>query len=394
MNSLDSIDGHAGIPWTNMKPQIPTVTAPSSLRVAQVLPAMDVGGMEMMVLALSVALRRAGHDARIICTEHEGQLADQVRDAGVPLKLVPAPGITSLVSPRQLADHFRGEAFDVVHSHSGVCAKASRAARLAGIPAVLHTRHGIQTPFSASDLFFLLLGAVQTDVTIGCSVDVVSFYRRWLPWRSDFTLVENGIDDAALDRAVTGPSLREQCDIPTSARVLGTVARLHPVKNQQLLISALSALDRSWHLVLVGEGPLREALTAQAQSAGLAGRVHFAGRRTVTRALYREFDVFALSSLSEAMPMTVLESFASGVPVVAPAVGGLPALLDNGNLGRLYSAGNVLELSAAIQATIAGAGATAAQTDRARARFVERHTVASMTKSYEALYRRVLGVHP
>ncbi|MCC7054109.1 MAG: glycosyltransferase [Gemmatimonadaceae bacterium] len=362
------------------------------LRIAQVVPAMDTGGMEVMVLGLSVALRRHGHDARIICTESLGGMADRVRDSGVPLELVPAQGLSSLVAPGALTARFRSGRMDVVHSHSGVCAKASRAAHAARVPAILHTRHGIQLPFSRSDRFFLWLGAVQTDVTAGCSVDVVKYYRQMLPRRDGIVLVENGIDDAALHRVRPGDgALRDELGVPHDALVMGTVARLHAVKNQQLMIRALAELDDRWHLVLVGDGALREALAAQAAAAGLTGRVHFAGQRAISAALYASFDVFVLSSLSEAMPMTVLEAFASRVPVVASAVGGLPAVLDGGRLGRLFPGGDATALAAAVRETVRDADGTAAQVERAALRLAERHTVEAMTLAYESLYRGCLA---
>ena len=357
-----------------------------------VIPAMNVGGMEILVLALARELRQRGHDVQIVCTEEIGALESLIRATEIPVEVVPAPGIRSILWPSQLASHLRKCDFDIVHSHSGVAAKAARAARLAATRGIVHTLHGVQHPLNKIDLAMVLLGAYLTDVNVGCSEDTVEFYRRWMR-RADgrVAFVKNGID---LDRFMSGTAgvdLRQEFSIPDSAHVLGTVGRLDPVKNQVVLLDALRALDESWHLIMVGDGPLRGALEARATVYNLRNRVHFAGVRSVNTQVYKAFDVFALSSLSEAMPMTILEAFASHVAVVAPSVGGVPSLLDNGLLGLLVAPGDADALARAIHQSTVEQPETRQRVANAYRKLLNEHSSGAMASAYEAVYMRALS---
>lgn len=365
------------------------------LRVAMVIPAMNVGGMEILVLGLTKALRTRGHYVEIVCTEPIGALEARIRDADIPVLSVPAPGVASVFWPRQLEAYLRRGQFDIVHSHSGIAAKAARAARLANIPGTLHTLHGVQHPLRTLDLAMVLAGAFQTDINVGCSEDTVAFFRHWTSRVGGrVAYVRNGIDVEVFRQHGDGISLREEHAIPSEALVLGSVGRLDPVKNQRLLIDAIRELDDRWHLLLVGDGPLRDELAQHAQAAGVAPRVHFAGMRTVTADVYGAFDVFALSSLSEAMPMTILEAFCARVPVVAPRVGGIASLLSEGRFGSITEPGSAASMARAVRQTVEGAHETRYRIDCAYSQLLAVHTVDVMASEYESLYRQALSGRP
>ena len=368
-----------------------SVVPSTRLRIAMVIPAMNIGGMEVLVLALSKELRQRGHDVQIVCTEEIGALESLIRATEIPVHVVPAPGVRSIVWPSQLASHLRNSDFDIVHSHSGVAAKAARAARLAETQGIVHTLHGVQHPLNKIDLAMVLLGAYLTDVNVGCSEDTVEFYRRWMRGAdSRVAFVKNGIDLDGFMSGDTGVDLRKEFSIPDSAHVLGTVGRLDPVKNQVVLVDALRALDESWHLIMVGDGPLRGALEARATEHNIEGRVHFTGVRSVKTQVYKAFDVFALSSLSEAMPMTILEAFASRVPVVAPSVGGIPSLLENGLLGLIVAPGDSDALANAIHVSAVEQFETRQRVARAYQKLLTEHSASAMASAYEAVYARAL----
>ncbi|MDB5371752.1 MAG: hypothetical protein JWP04_394 [Belnapia sp.] len=115
--------------------------------------------------------------------------------------------------------------------------------------------------------------------------------------------------------------------------VIGTVAALRAEKNLGRLLEAFAALPPALaaRLVIVGDGPARPALEAQAAALGIAGQVRFAGHVAEPAALYASFDIFALSSDTEQMPLSVLEAMAAGLPVAATDVGDVRAMLDPAN---------------------------------------------------------------
>ena len=150
-------------------------------------------------------------------------------------------------------------------------------------------------------------------------------------WRLDARRVRyipNGIDLARFGEATAAPS-----PFPGDGPLIGTVAGLRPEKNVSRLLHAVALLRRHHpaRLVIVGDGPERPALTALAASLGIADAVHFAGHMAEPHHAYRHFDVFALSSDTEQMPLSLLEAMAAARPVAATDVGDVAAMLDPAN---------------------------------------------------------------
>ncbi len=140
--------------------------------------------------------------------------------------------------------------------------------------------------------------------------------------------VPNGVD---LVRFATDGT-RRGSDEP----VIGTVAALRPEKNISRLLRAFAMLPAG-RLVIIGDGPERPALEAFAGSLGVADRVQFAGHHQDTAAFYAQFDIFALSSDTEQMPLSVIEAMASGLPVVSTAVGDVRLMVATENAGFIVS---------------------------------------------------------
>jgi glycosyltransferase involved in cell wall biosynthesis len=188
-------------------------------------------------------------------------------------------------------------------------------------------------------------------------------------------IVPNGID---LSRFPAGDRLRARrsLEIPDDAPVVGTVAMLRPEKNHRLLLEAVSRLVSRFadlRLVLVGDGPLRYELEAEARRLAIADRVRFTGRRTDVPQILPAFDLFALSShpAVETQPVSVIEALAAGVPVVATAVGDLESMLDGGRSGVVVPAGDVNAFAGALADLLADPGRRASLAERGRVRVRE-----------------------
>jgi glycosyltransferase involved in cell wall biosynthesis len=171
--------------------------------------------------------------------------------------------------------------------------------------------------------------------------------------------------------------------------VIGHVARCSPEKNQHLLLDAFrDVLQRvpGVHLVLVGDGPLREALKSHAAALGVSGRVHFVGVRHDMPEVYRGFDVFVLPSLAEGTSMSILEAMASGRAIVASAVGGSPHLLDGGACGVLVPATSRASLVQALEELCRAPERRRALGLAARQRAVTHFSEDQMTEAYVRVY--------
>lgn len=203
--------------------------------------------------------------------------------------------------------------------------------------------------------------------------------------------ISNGIDTAAYDRKPKRDALPRVVKRP-GEKWVGTLAGLRPVKNLRRLVRAFRALPPEWQLVIVGEGPDREAIVAEAIALEVGHRVHLPGHVADPAQAIGLFDIFALSSDSEQFPLSVVEAMAAGLPIASPAVGDVRDIVSDENRDFITPAGD----EAALEATLAAFAwdealrrrIGASNQVRARAEFDE----AAMVARYAALYGGVLGV--
>ncbi|MGE0419616.1 MAG: glycosyltransferase [Acetobacteraceae bacterium] len=154
-------------------------------------------------------------------------------------------------------------------------------------------------------------------------VDIAT--NTWKLGRKHIRYVPNGIDLSRFAAAAAAP---RSADVP----VIGTVAALRAEKNIARLLRAVARMTVPARVVIVGDGAERVALTELASSLGLHTRVTFTGHREDTPTLYEGFDIFALSSDTEQMPLSLMEAMASGLPVAATNVGDVRTMVADENL--------------------------------------------------------------
>ncbi len=211
--------------------------------------------------------------------------------------------------------------------------------------------------------------------------------RHWrLPARR-LRYIPNGIDLARFAPPDASPAaIAEPPPWPRDLPVIGTVAALRAEKNLARLIDAFARLPPgAARLAIVGDGPERAALAALAGARGVSGHVIFAGATEDTPRAYRNFDVFALSSDTEQMPLAVLEAMASALPVAATDVGDVAAMLDAANRPQVV-ARDAAALAGALAALLADPAAARAIGAANRARAVQEFDQARMFAAYAALF--------
>jgi glycosyltransferase involved in cell wall biosynthesis len=201
--------------------------------------------------------------------------------------------------------------------------------------------------------------------------------------------IANGIDTAAYARKVKADALPRVIKRP-GERWLGTLAGLRAVKNLPRLVRAFAGLPPEWQLVILGEGPERDAIRAEALRLDVAHRVHLPGFVAEPAKAVGLFDLFALSSDSEQFPISVVEAMAAGLAVAAPDVGDVAAMLSEANRPYVVRAGDERGLAAAL-AALAGDEALRraigeANRQRARTEYEEK----AMVDAYRTVYARAL----
>lgn len=367
----------------------------STLRVAHVVLSMDVGGLESIVMDLVREGRRLGQRVAVVCLDRPGMLAPQVEALGAGLACIHKPPGIRLETFRRLRSLFRDLRPDVVHTHQiGALFHAGPAARLAGVPSIVHTEHGKHYDRPRTRWVGRLAGrhaarffCVSADIAAAVEAYRIAPRRR-------IRVIANGIDTERFRDRGEGLMVRESLGIPPGAPVVGTVGRLSEVKRQDLLIRAFRQVlagRPDAHLLLVGDGPWMDRLRELAAGLGLADRVHFAGYQGRPAPYLQAMDVFALSSQSEGMPLAILEAWAAGVPVVATRVGGLPELIDEDRTGVLVDFDDEAALAGALGGLIADPTAARRLGEAGRERVVSRFSLRTMADEYHRHYEELLG---
>jgi glycosyltransferase involved in cell wall biosynthesis len=375
------------------------------LAVTHAVLTLDVGGMERVVLSLIRGGRSLGQEVSVLCLERPGVLAPAAEAAGAKVvALGLSGGRRRPGASRAIGEALRGLGPDVVHTHQiGALFHIGPTARRSGAPVVAHTEHGdhlsrakavrkarmrlVMALAARHAGRFFVVSAVISEAVAASGV---------VPGRK-LAVVPNGIDTRAFagdDLAAGAASVRAELGIPAGAPVVGTVGRLAEVKRQDVLIRGFAAaLGRfpDARLLIVGDGPLRGELRQLAGSLGLADRAHFVGYRPHPERFLRAMDVFALTSRTEGMPLSILEAWAAGVPVVASRVGGIPGLVEHGRTGLLVDPGDPQALANALAGLLGDPSLAGRITDAARSRVSDEFGLDVMAATYEAHYRAMLA---
>jgi glycosyltransferase involved in cell wall biosynthesis len=208
-------------------------------------------------------------------------------------------------------------------------------------------------------------------------------------------VIPNGVDAV---RFTPNPEarrrIRAELGIPETAWVVGTVGRLSPEKNQNLLVDAMAPLlDAERQLVIVGDGPERESLFLRVASTWRSDFVHLVGARKDVENWLAALDVFALTSHTEGLPLVLLEAMAMRLPVVSTAVGGVPDLVEDGVTGYLIPPDDRAALSRQLTFLASRPASALEVAEIARNTVLERYTTERMARDYDALYERLVASH-
>ncbi|KHK89682.1 glycosyltransferase [Novosphingobium malaysiense] len=203
-------------------------------------------------------------------------------------------------------------------------------------------------------------------------------------------LIVNGIDTGAYREPPSADAVPGLIKTP-GERWLGTLAGLRAVKNLPRLVRAFAALPEDWRLVIVGEGPERDAIAAQAAACGVAERVHLPGFVPDPSRVVGLFDIFALSSDSEQFPISVVEAMAAGVAVASPAVGDVADMVSGDNRRFVTAAGDEAALAGSLRLLAADEALRSAVGEANRARAQADYDEKSMIRDYRETYGRALG---
>lgn len=365
-----------------------------------------VGGMENFCRAFAGELTRRGITVRVLTRREPGLPAAEPAD-GVVVHRVPVPrhrvgaALAFLVGGIGWLLRTRGPRPRVLHCHSTFSpATIGTLARHRGQDRVVVTVHtgGLlgemwehrRSPLRGIRRAILRRADAFTGVTAETARELTAFVRPAGPVR----VIPNFVDLARFrppGDAAERAALRARLGLPDGP--LGVfVGRLNPVKNLDLVLEALALLgEAAPGFAVVGHGPEAARLRRQADEWGLGGRVRFVGAQSNVEEFLRAADCFVLPSVSEGIPLALLEAMATALPVVVTAVGGLAELVRDGETGLSVPSQDAKALGQAL-ARVLGDGRLAERLGRGARAWVEAHvSPGRVVEQYLDLYREVLG---
>ena len=317
------------------------------LRILHTESSLGWGGQEIRILTEARGVARRGHEV-VIAAPPEARIHAEAPAYGIEIVSLPIArkGLTGLTAVRRL---LAARAFDIVNTHSSTDSWLVALPGALGSPAppIVRTRH-ISSPVPRNAATRWLYGRAVHIVTTGEKL------RQQV-------IEETGVDATRVVSIPTGIDLahfapgerhgaRVALGLPVAAKIVGIVATLRSWKGHRFLLDAFARMARADALlVVVGDGPVREATERQAAELGIADRVRFVGNQKDVAPWLRAFDVFCLPSYAnEGVPQALAQAMACALPVVSTPVGSIEELVADGRTGLLVPPSDALAIAAAV----------------------------------------------
>lgn len=386
---------------------VPAILTTPPVRVARIITRLNVGGPALHALLLSERLGQFGFQTSLVCGtvalgEEDLRTLRPTTVQAIHLpelgrRISPLQDIVALVRMVALLRRLRPA---IVHTHLAKAGFIGRvAARLVGVPVVIHTYHGtvFRGYFSPRlSAFFVALEralARLTDRVIAISPSQRhELLSLGIAAQPNIIEIPLGLDLDRFRSARVG-MLRAELGLAT-APLVGTVARLVPIKGVDVFLRAARRVADSHpdaHFVIVGDGELAGSLRRLASDLGLAERAHFLSWRADLPSILADLDVVVSTSHSEGTPVSLIEALACGRRVVATAVGGVPDVLNSPDLGTLVPDGDADAIGDAISACVAERGRWRTRASTAGQERADAYDVSRLVTRIADLYRESLS---
>ena len=346
---------------------------------------LSTGGLERLLVDFAKFGDVSRYRTAFVALHDTGRPAEDIVACGGQVHALRMQGRGRLAVVRRLSGLFRELGVDVVHTHNAYPhLVGTAAARIAGIRAVVHTRHGQRFGHGWKSRWSFKLASWGARRIVAVSDDAARLCvaEDGLP-RRKVVRIWNGIDcdrfafrgPASAPVAISVARLSREKDFPTLLRAVGLMRGRHP----------------DFRLRIVGNGPEMEGLLALRRELGLEDIVELTGERSDVPELLAQAGFFVTSSLTEGVSLTLLEAMAVGLPILATAVGGNPEVVDDGVTGMLVPSASPELLAAGIERMLASRGEWSTMAEAARKRVLAHFDVRTMLGNYENLYDEVLA---
>ena len=377
---------------SNYQPTTAQIDDQAKIPLFHLITELDIGGAQKALLHLLTHLDRDRFSPTVICLYNgDKAVAQEIRALSIPVIDLGMTAKWRLDAFWRLYRLLRRERPTILHTwmfHANIPGRVL--GRLTGIPIVVSSE---RTMGQESRWRYRLnrLTDPLTDRVVCVSRLVADFAvaEVGIP-RHKTIVIPNGIDAQAFEHLPAKRQVRADLGLSLDSTLIGTVARLNPVKRLDVLLQATASMDDA-HAVIVGAGPERERLEALSRRLGLADRVHFVGQQNNVPEWLAAMDIFVLTSDWEGMSNAILEAMAAGLPVVATAVGGTPEVVVDGVTGLLVPPRDPDALAEAITRLLRDPDLRRKMGRAGRERVQQHFSVERMVQQTQSLYEQLLA---
>jgi sugar transferase (PEP-CTERM/EpsH1 system associated) len=291
----------------------------------------------------------------------------------------------------KLAKAFRHCRIQIAHTHSWATLKEGIiGAKLGRVPIVIHSEHDTIKAGTRWRGYVQRVFWRATDQVLSVSEDWCEKLRSAIgPPEARIRAIANGVDLSRFEVSRNGVDYKARLGLPPETLAFGAIGRLVPAKAYPVLLKASKLVFNQIphaYLIVVGEGPLYDELVQMAREYKMADRVRFLGMRQDVPEILKGWEVYVSASEREGLSNTILEAMASGLPVVATAVGGNPELVVNGETGLLVPPNHPRALAAAVTKLLQDPARRQKMGLLGRQRAEECFSLETMVRNYASLY--------
>ena len=372
--------------------------------VLHVMYRFDTGGLENGVVNLINHMPADAYRHAILALTEVTDFRERIHRSDVGFYSLHKPPGHGLWQYGKLYRLFRQLRPAIVHSRNLAALEVQAPAWAAGVPVRIHGEHGRDVgDLDGSNITYQRVRRLYKPFVHHCmalSRDLDAYLvDKIRVSQSQITQAYNGVDTDTFFPAVNAPLPIRGCPFdPEQHWLVGTVGRMQTVKDQVMLAQAFvlallqaPELKSRLRLVMVGEGPLRDQAQNVLNSAGVGHLAWLPGARNDVADIMRGLHAFALPSLAEGISNTILEAMASGLPVIATAVGGNADLVAHGQTGYIVPAANPRAMAERLISLASNPGAARSMGQAGRQRVVSSFSMQAMVSTYQGVYDQQLA---
>lgn len=365
------------------------------IRLLLFIPTLDQSGAEKQLTLLATGLPKNEFEVHVGVLTRTGPLESILREHNIPVHLINKRGKLdpwALSRTRKLIRELKP---DIVHTWLFAANSYGRYAAIREkVPVVIGGERCVD-PWKRSYEFridrFL---AARSNAILTNSTGVAAFYHKHGVPAEKFVVIPNGISPQPTDRLAARTQLLNLCKLPSNVRLAGTVARLWHQKRVDDMIWAtdlVSCVEKNFHLVIIGDGPLRAKLERFAEQCRVDDRVHFLGHRNDAAQLLPGLDLFWLTSEYEGQSNSLMEAMASEVPCVVTDIPGNRDLVSDGETGLLSGVGDRARLAKLTLRILENESLANQLGNNAKLRIETEFSLAKMISRHADTYKRLLS---